>query len=108
MNPWVLLVSAIALEVCGTTAMKLSDGFARLAPSIAIFVFYTLSFVALTYSIKHIDLAVAYAIWSGLGTALVTCVGLVYFGEPLTAAKVASIAVIIGGVAGLHLSGGAH
>jgi len=108
MSPWLLLVSAIVFEVSGTTAMKLSDGFTKSAPSVAMFVFYVLSFVALTYAIKHIDLAVAYAIWSGLGTALVAGVAVVHFAEPFTFAKAASIAVIVCGIVGLHLSGGTH
>jgi small multidrug resistance pump len=108
MNSWFLLVSAIVFEVGGTTSMKLSEGFTKLAPSVAIFLLYSLSFISLTYAIKRIDLAVAYAIWSGLGTALVAVVGFLYFGEAFTLFKVASLGLIVAGVYGLHLSGGIH
>jgi small multidrug resistance pump len=108
MQPWLLLFVAIVSEVGGTTSMKLSDGFSRLGPSVAMVVLYCISFVFLTYALKYIDVGVAYALWAGLGTALVAGVGFVYFGEALTVAKVASLSLIVAGVIGLNLSGGVH
>ncbi|MFO7840489.1 MAG: multidrug efflux SMR transporter [Desulfosalsimonadaceae bacterium] len=105
---WFYLFLAIVLEVAGTTAMKLSEGFARVLPSIMIFVFYGLSFAGLTLALKKIEVSVAYAIWSGLGTALITAIGLLYFREPVTLIKIASIALIILGVAGLNLDSWTH
>ncbi len=105
MYHWLFLVIAILLEVAGTTAMKVSEGFARLLPSVLIFVFYGLSFAGLTLALKKIDVSVAYAIWSGLGTALITAIGLVYFKEPFTLIKIISITFIVLGVAGLNLEG---
>jgi len=106
---WIILTIAIVLEVAGTTSMKLSEGFAKLLPSVLIFVFYGLSFVALTLALRKIELSIAYAIWSGLGTALVAVIAVVWFKEPMGAMKLASIGLIIAGVAGLHLSnGGSH
>ena len=72
MHPWLLLVSAIALEVAGTTSMKLSQGFTRLVPSVLLFVCYVASFVALTLALKKIEVSVAYAVWAGVGTAMET------------------------------------
>ena len=103
MRYWLYLILAIVLEVAGTTSMKLSEGFSRLLPSVMIFVFYALSFAGLTLALKRIDVSVAYAIWSGLGTALITVIGLAYFKEPATLVKILSIALIILGVAGLNL-----
>lgn len=103
MRYWLCLILAIVLEVAGTTSMKLSEGFSRLLPSVMIFVFYALSFAGLTLALKRIDVSVAYAIWSGLGTALITVIGLAYFKEPATLVKILSIALIILGVAGLNL-----
>ena len=103
MQYWLFLIVAIFLEVAGTTSMKLSEGFARLLPSVFIFVFYGLSFAGLTLALKRIDVSVAYAIWSGLGTALITVIGLAYFKEPATLIKILSIALIVLGVAGLNL-----
>jgi small multidrug resistance pump len=105
---WLYLALAIVLEVCGTTSMKLSDGFSKLTPSVLIFIFYGLSFAAFVFALKRIDVSVAYAIWAGLGILLISAVGIVYFKEPVTALKIASTALIIGGVAGLYSSGVGH
>jgi len=102
---WLYLTLAIVLEVCGTTSMKLSDGFTKLAPSVLIFVFYSLSFVAFVYTLKRIDVSIAYATWAGLGILLIGAVGIVYFKEPATALKLFSMLLIVGGVVGLHSSG---
>jgi len=99
---WLLV--AIVLEVCGTTSMKLSQGFTQLAPSIAIGVFYAASIASLTFAVRTLDLSVAYAIWSGLGTGLIALIGFVGFGEPATPAKLAGIGLVIAGVALLRLA----
>ncbi|HMA85637.1 MAG TPA: multidrug efflux SMR transporter [Desulfosalsimonadaceae bacterium] len=108
MSHWFFLIIAIILEVAGTTSMKLSEGFSRWLPSILIFVFYGLSFAGLTLALKRIDVSIAYAIWAGLGTALITVIGLVYFKEPATLIKLISIGLIVVGVIGLNLDGYAH
>jgi small multidrug resistance pump len=105
---WLFLILAILLEVSGTTSMKLSQGFTKLVPSILLFLCYGLSLGALTLALKTIDVSVAYAVWSGLGTALIAAAGIIWFKEPLTAVKVASIALIILGVIGLNISGDVH
>ena len=105
---WLYLVLAILLEVSGTTCMKLSEGFTRMVPSILLVVFYTLSFGMLTLALKRIDVSVAYAIWSGVGTALIASIGVLWFKEPATAMKLISLALIIIGVVGLNLGGGTH
>ena len=105
---WIYLALAILLEVAGTTCMKLSDGFTKVMPSILLFVFYTLSFGMLTLALKRIDVSVAYAVWSGVGTALIATIGVLWFKEPTTALKLISLALIIIGVAGLNLGGGTH
>jgi small multidrug resistance pump len=102
---WLYLGLAVALEVCGTTSMKLSEGFSKLTPSILIFVFYGLSFTAFIFALKRIDLSIAYATWAGLGVLLIGLVGILYFKEPVSALKVVSILLIIGGVVGLYSSG---
>jgi small multidrug resistance pump len=60
----------------------------------------------MTISLKKIDVSVAYAIWSGLGTALITAIGIIYFREPMSLIKGISIALIIIGVVGLNIGGG--
>ena len=101
MHHWLFLSGAILLEVAGTISMKLSEGFTRPIPSVLIFVFYIISFVALTFAIEKIEVSTAYTIWAGVGTALIAITGLVYFGEPATAIKFISIILIIIGVIGL-------
>ncbi len=105
---WVYLALAIVLEVCGTTSMKLSDGFSKLTPSVLIFIFYGLSFAAFAFALKRIDVSVAYAIWAGLGVLLISAVGIVYFKEPVSALRIASTVLVIGGVIGLYSSGASH
>jgi len=101
---WLYLALAIGLEVCGTTCMKLSEGFSRLTPSILMFVFYGLSFAAFVFALKRIDISVAYAIWAGLGVMLIAIIGITYFKEPVSTLKIISIVLIIAGVAGLRYS----
>jgi len=108
LNAWLILLVAIVLEVCGTTSMKLSQGFTKLTPSVLIFVFYGLSFVALTLCLRYMDVSVAYAVWSGLGTLLIAAIGIAYFKEPLTLVKIGSLILIIVGVIGVNLSGNSH
>lgn len=105
MQHWLLLAAAIVLEVAGTTFMKLSYGFTRLVPSLLVVVFYAGSFLALALCLKKLEVSVTYAIWAGVGTALVALIGAVYFHEPMPPMKLASLALIIIGVVGLHLGG---
>ena len=74
MQSWLYLAGAILLEVAGTSCMKLSEGFTKLIPSVLIFIFYGLSFVGLTIALKKIDVSIAYAVWAGIGTILVSFV----------------------------------
>jgi small multidrug resistance pump len=67
-------------------------------------VFYVLSAGAVILALKRLDLSVTYAVWSGVGTALAALIGVVYFREPLTALKLASLALVVLGVAGLSVA----
>ena len=100
------LMLAIVAEVAGTTSIKLSEGFTRLLPSVAIFVFYGLSLGMLSLALKEVDLSFAYALWSGVGIAIIATVGILWFREPMGALKMVSLGLIVIGVAGLHLSTG--
>lgn len=101
---YLYLAAAILFEICGTTCMKLSEGFTRMLPSILIFVFYGISFVSFTIALKKIDVSVAYAIWAGLGVAMISIIGYVGFHESMSLVKIISILLVIVGVVGLHLS----
>jgi len=107
MQAWLWLATAIALEVSGTVCMKFSEGFTRLMPSLLMAVFYLASFAAMTMSLKRIDLGVAYAVWAGVGTALIALIGVLVFREAATAMKLVALVLIVSGVAMLHLSNAA-
>ena len=99
------LAAAIILEICGTISLKLSQGFTRLGPAGVVVICYAASFALLSLALRGIDLSVAYAVWSGVGTAIVAVIGMVWFGESAGGWKLLSLALIVLGVAGLHLSG---
>ena len=101
---WILLIVAIVLEVAGTTNMKLSEGFSKLVPSVLVLFFYALSIIALTFAVNRLDVSVAYAVWSGMGTALVAMIGLWFFQESVTTIKVVALGLIVVGVVMLHLT----
>ncbi len=101
---WVLLSLAIFSEVCGSTCMKLSNGFSNLYASILTFVFYGISFSIFIFALKHFDLSFVYALWAGIGILLVSVIGMTYFKEPASTMKIISILIIVVGVIMLNFS----
>ena len=97
MNSWWMLIIAILLELCGTTCLKLSHGFTRLAPSAGVLFFYLGSFYLMSLTLKTLEVGIVYAIWSGVGTALIAIVGVLAFGESVTLIKILGLLMIIGG-----------
>ena len=102
--PWIFLAAAILFEVAGITSMKLSRGLSEPLPSVAVLVFYLISATAIILALNRLELSTAYAIWSGVGTALAATIGIAYFREPLTLLKMGSLALVILGVIGLSLA----
>lgn len=100
---WLQLIGAILFEVAGTTSMKLSNGFTRFWPSVALFAFYAVSFTLMTLALKRLGVSVVYPIWSGVGTVVIAIIGVYWFNEPLTWLKTISIAFVILGVVGLSI-----
>lgn len=100
---WILLAGTILFEVAGTVAMKLSQGFAKLVPSILLFIFYGLSFALLTLTLKTMHVSTVYACWAGLGTALVAIIGGLYFKEPMPLFKTVGIGLVVLGVILINL-----
>ncbi|WP_354642752.1 DMT family transporter [Kitasatospora camelliae] len=103
--PYLLLTLAIASEVCATSLLKLTDGFSRLWPSLGVALGYVISFYLLGRALKHVPVSIAYAVWSGVGTAAVAGIGAVLFGESLGRAQWLGILLIIAGVVVLNLRG---
>ena len=108
MPAFLLLSLAILSEVGATLALRVSDGFSRPIPSLLVVAGYGVSFWLLALALKEIPVSLTYAIWSGVGTALIAVAGVVAFGETMNAMKLASLMVIVLGVAGLSAAGGAH
>jgi small multidrug resistance pump len=102
---YVFLVAAIVLEVVGTSLLKPTAGFTRLMPTLGCLGAYAVSLLMLTQAVKQIPVGVVYAMWSGLGTVSIVAVAAVFLDEPITAAKMLGIALVIAGVVVLHLSG---
>lgn len=108
MRVWGLLFLAIACEVVGTSSLKATEGFTKLWPSIVVVVGYGAAFYFLSLTLKELPIGVAYAVWSGVGTALVTVVGWLVFKQEVSLATAAGIGLIIAGVVVLNVWGGAH
>ena len=95
---YIFLAVAIIAEVIATSALKASDEFNNLIPSIIVVVGYGVSFYCLAIVLKTIPVGVTYAIWSGLGIVLIALVGLVFFGQKLDAPAVFGMSLILAGV----------
>jgi small multidrug resistance pump len=98
-----ILGAAIVSEVIATSALKASDGFTRLWPSVVTAIGYLISFYLLSLALKTMSVGVAYAIWSGLGIVLIACIGWAVFGQKLDLPALLGMALIIAGVAVINL-----
>lgn len=103
MLAWALLVGAGLLEIVWAIALKQSEGFARLWPSVIGLTAAVASFALLALALKWLPVGTAYAAWVGIGTVGVAIAGIVAFGEPASAARLLCLALIVGGVIGLKL-----
>ncbi|MBC6478729.1 MAG: multidrug efflux SMR transporter [Hormoscilla sp. GUM202] len=101
---WIYMCLAIILGLAGATCIKLSHGLTELVPSIMVFVFYAGCIILFAVALKKINLALAYAIWSGVGTAGITLIGIMWLHEELSWGKVVGIALIAIGVVSLNLT----
>ncbi len=104
LNAWIFLAIAIAFEVCGTILLKLSNGFEKLAYGMMAIGCYTVCFWFFAPALKIIPAGIAYAIWAGLGIALVTLISVVFMGDRLEAGQYGFIGLIVVGAVGLNLT----
>jgi small multidrug resistance pump len=102
---WVYLGIAILTEVAGTTALRATAGFRNFWPSFLVVISYGASFYFISLTLDTIPLGVAYAIWSGVGVALITAAGLIFYRQTLGPGELAGIGLIIAGVVLLKLYG---
>jgi small multidrug resistance pump len=103
MKTFLILLAAILAEVVATSALKASEGFTRLIPSVIVVIGYGIAFTCLSMTLKTIPVGVAYAIWSGVGTVLVALVGWLYYKQHLDFPAVAGIALILSGTLIMNL-----
>ena len=105
---WFSLAIAILFGVSGTVFMKLSHGLRYVRSTLLCGLSYLISFAAMTLAVKVIQLSVVYAVWSGVGTILVSLIGILFFNEHLSHRKVLFLLLIVMGVIGIHLSDTIH
>ena len=103
-----LLTLAIAVEVLATALLPKAEGFTQIGWSLVVIAGYGMSIWLLALVVRQMDVSVAYAVWSGAGTALVAAIGALYLGEHLTPLKALVLGLIVVGGVGLNLAGGAH
>jgi small multidrug resistance pump len=101
--PWLQLAIAIVSEVVATSALKSAEGFTRLVPSLAVIAGYALAFYFLSLTLRAIPVGVAYAIWSGVGIALVSLISWIIYKQSLSAGEMTGMGLIAAGVIVLSL-----
>jgi len=100
---WLILFIAGLLEVGWAIGLKYTEGFSRLVPSVLTVGSMVASIVLLGWALKTLPVGTAYAVWTGIGAVGTAALGIYLFGEPATVARLASIGLIVAGIAGLKL-----
>lgn len=103
MKHWMILLAAAALEVAWAVGLKSTAGFTRLAPSVAVIGAMAASMYLLAVAARVLPIGTAYAVWTGIGAVGAAIYGMVWMGEPATAARIVCIAMIVMGAAGLKV-----
>lgn len=101
--PLLLLGIAIAVEVLATSMLKTTAGFTRLVPTVLCLSGYAVSFALVAQVVQRMPVGVVYAIWSGVGTAAVASIGVVFLDEAVSVPMVAGLVLVIAGVVLLNL-----
>lgn len=104
---WIYLLAAIAFEIVATSALKATDGFTRLAPTLLTVACYIAAFFCLSVALRTIPMGVAYAIWSGVGIVAISIVGFVLYRQTLDGPALAGIGLILAGTLVINLFSGA-
>jgi small multidrug resistance pump len=99
---WIYLGIAIIAEVIATSALKATDGFTRIIPSIVVIVGYVVAFYCLSLTLRTIPVGIAYAIWSGVGVFLIALLGWLLYGQTLDLAGILGLVLIVSGVVVLN------
>lgn len=108
MRGYFYLAMAIVLELCGTTCMKLSDGFEHKFFAAGTLIFYGVCFYVFALSMKTVPLNIAYATWSGLGIVLAAVIAKIFFHETISTPGLIGIVLIVAGVVLCNFFGANH
>lgn len=100
---YVFLATAITFEVLATTALKQTDGFTRLLPSLVTLAGYALAFYFLALTLRAMPVGIVYALWSGIGIVFITAIGWLWFRQALDIPAIIGIALIVAGVLVINL-----
>jgi quaternary ammonium compound-resistance protein SugE len=100
---WLVLLAAGLLEIGWAIGLKYTEGFTRLLPSVLTLAAMVASIILLGLALKSLPIGTAYAVWTGIGAVGTAILGIALFGEPATAARLASIGLIVAGIVGLKL-----
>ncbi len=100
---YVYLALAILAEVVGTSALKASEEFTKLIPSIIVIAGYGLAFYLMTLVLRTIPIGITYAVWSGVGIVLIAVVGTIFYKQIPDVPAIIGMALIISGVVVIHL-----
>ncbi|MBU1642637.1 multidrug efflux SMR transporter [bacterium] len=100
---WLFIIAAGIFEIGFTSFLKLSEGFTRPLPSIGFLVFGAISFYLLTLGMKSIPLGSAYAVWTGIGAFGTAIMGMIFFGDPVTAWRLFFLLTLVGSIIGLKM-----
>jgi len=106
MNHWLALSIAIVAEVAATTALKSTEEFTRLWPSLLVIAGYGTAFYFMTLSLRGLPVGIMYAIWAGVGIVLVALLGWVVYKQPMDVPAIVGIALIIAGVVVINMFSG--
>ena len=101
---WVILFFAGLMEICWAIGLKYTDGFTRLVPSVLTLAAMAISVILLAIALKTLPVGTGYAVWTGIGAVGTAILGIVLFGDPATAGRLACIGLIIAGIVGLKLA----
>jgi multidrug transporter EmrE-like cation transporter len=103
MTKWLFLSVAILAEVVATSALRSSEGFSKLVPSVVVLLGYGATFNFLSLALRSIPVGIAYAVWAGMGIVLIAIVGWILHGQKLDVRGVVGMGLILSGVVVLNV-----
>jgi small multidrug resistance pump len=104
LSAWLFLIASILFEVFGMMSLKHSDGFSNLLPTAGAITCFIMSIWLMSFSLKHIEMGITYAVWAAASTAIVALLGIALYQESISALKIAGLTMIVIGVVMLNLA----